>query len=632
MNPEPKVTLISWTQFPLETVWMLWWASKNEKTLAEIQGDKPTNAQLEELFKAVIAQHIPIGESINFVFMIEHVSVSWREQAVRHRIGVVPSPERLGVDIGMLDVHKIPDLASSSWWSQSMRIQDMTGFAERGEYRMPASVLEAGAEAYELFKGTMESIGIAYKRLLKMGVPMEDARELMPLGAQHRISWALNINSLQHIVGKRGCVVGDTKIPLLDGRTRTMKELYEEYGTKEQFWVYSCDDNGNLQPGLARSNGVTQQNAELVEVELDNGEVIRATPDHKFMRRDGGYAEALSLVPGESLMPLYRRLSSQPDDQLDGYEQSYVPAIDDWEYTHRWAAASHRPADHEKNTVHHTDFNKPNNAPSNLNWLSFQEHIALHAKLTGSLSSEEQSRRAKMASPEVRRRAGLVAAEKGVLVANLAKAAAANRGNKKRGAKISAALKAMLSTPEARKQRSEAAKKQWALPAMREKMGHPGVNHKVVAVRRIEIREDVYDLSVDKYHNYATDAGVFIHNCWILQLGIWGPVIMGMISELVTKVHPIFSELVCPPCMCNDTFTGCEFMEENRRRMISADCHAPCSLYVAHHALPPRVGLPGPITPCHDDGIPMFEAMAVRAKQYELFWGRDPFTGKRTGS
>jgi hypothetical protein len=146
--------------------------------------------------------------------MLENVSVSWREQAVRHRIGVTPSPERLGCDIV---VDKIPDLSDSSWWSQSMRIQDMGKFATKGQYRLPPTVVEAGKE--DCFHSVMRVIESAYNELVEAGVPMEDARELIPLGAQHRISWRLNIGSLAHIVGKRGCWILQLGIwgPIIEG-------------------------------------------------------------------------------------------------------------------------------------------------------------------------------------------------------------------------------------------------------------------------------------------------------------------------------------------------------------------------------------------------------------------------------
>lgn len=226
MFPTPKVTLLAWPTLPLETVYSVWEASKGEAPLltpAEVKA-QVSPEEVEKLFRAVIAQRIPIGEHIDFVFMLEHISISWREQAVRHRIGTNPSPERLGADIVMVD--KIPDLADSSWWSQSMRIQDMSNFADNGAYRLPETILKhpRRVELESIYHSVMDDIQSGYRKLVEAGIPMEDARELMPLGAQHRMSWRLNIGSLQHIVGKRGCWILQLGIwgPIIQGM---IKEL-----------------------------------------------------------------------------------------------------------------------------------------------------------------------------------------------------------------------------------------------------------------------------------------------------------------------------------------------------------------------------------------------------------------------
>lgn len=204
-NPTPKVTLLTWTKDPLETVYAVWEQSKGEAPLMSIEDVKRNipKADVEKLFRAVIAQKIPIGEHISFIFILENISISWREQAVRHRIGTIASPERVGAD--MVHMDKLPDLASASFWSQSMRIQDMSTFARKRNYRLPQTVIDKGPEAVAKFHATMDQVGNTYNELIDMGIPMEDARELMPLGAQHRMSWNLNIGSLQHIIGKRGC-------------------------------------------------------------------------------------------------------------------------------------------------------------------------------------------------------------------------------------------------------------------------------------------------------------------------------------------------------------------------------------------------------------------------------------------
>lgn len=199
----PKVTLLTWTVDPLETVYAVWESSKGEAPLMTTQQVKETVPpdEVEKLFRAVIGQRIPVGEHLDFVFVLENISISLREQIVRHRIGTTASPERLGADIV---VGEIPDLPSSSFWSQSMRIQDMGLFATNGAYRLPETVME-NPRARLMFEDHMEYTQSVYNTLVSMGIPMEDAREVMPLGAQHRMSWRLNTSSLQHIVSKRGC-------------------------------------------------------------------------------------------------------------------------------------------------------------------------------------------------------------------------------------------------------------------------------------------------------------------------------------------------------------------------------------------------------------------------------------------
>ena len=85
----------------------------------------------------------------------------------------------------------------------------------------------------------------------------------------------------------------------------------------EIFFGYSIGPNGRMIVSLLDAPRYIGRDA-LVEVELDNGEVIHATLDHEFMRRDGRLAAAADLRPGDSLMPLYRHL-------WRGYEMTYQP-------------------------------------------------------------------------------------------------------------------------------------------------------------------------------------------------------------------------------------------------------------------------------------------------------------------
>jgi len=51
---------------------------------------------------------------------------------------------------------------------------------------------------------------------------------------------------------------------------------------------------------------VTRLGAPIYKLTLDDGNVVRATADHKFLRRDGSWAEMRELCAGASLMPMYR--------------------------------------------------------------------------------------------------------------------------------------------------------------------------------------------------------------------------------------------------------------------------------------------------------------------------------------
>ena len=103
--------------------------------------------------------------------------------------------------------------------------------------------------------------------------------------------------------GNWGCFTGDTRITLLDGTERSFAEL-AQLPPDEVFHVYSVDGAGRIVVGEGRHARMTRQNAELVEVTLDNGEKIRCTPNHPFMLRDGTYKDAKHLAIGDSLMPV----------------------------------------------------------------------------------------------------------------------------------------------------------------------------------------------------------------------------------------------------------------------------------------------------------------------------------------
>src|SRR5262249_37611677 len=104
--------------------------------------------------------------------------------------------------------------------------------------------------------------------------------------------------------GNFGCFTGDTRIRMLDGTDRSFAEL-AALGSEATFSVYSVDSQGQVVGGQGQNARIPRHNATLVEVELDHGDKIRCTPDHRFLLRDNSYKQAKDLTPADSLMPGY---------------------------------------------------------------------------------------------------------------------------------------------------------------------------------------------------------------------------------------------------------------------------------------------------------------------------------------
>ena len=112
---------------------------------------------------------------------------------------------------------------------------------------------------------------------------------------------------LIHGQGNFGCFTADTKVALADGRDVSFAELIEEQSTGKRNFTFTVD-NGAVKIAEIKNPRKTRENAEIMEVLLDNGEKIRCTLNHKFMLRDETYKEAQYLNSGDSLMPLYKEL------------------------------------------------------------------------------------------------------------------------------------------------------------------------------------------------------------------------------------------------------------------------------------------------------------------------------------
>lgn len=193
------------------------------------------------------------------------------------------------------------------------------------------------------------------------------------------------------------CLSGNTKIPLADGRELSIIELEREFG-QSSFDVYTSREDGLIETGKAFGIRKTGANRRIVSVVLDNGESLRCTPDHLIMLRDGSYRRADELSAGDSLMPLYRKLCEE--EGMIGYEMVFQPKKNEWEFTHRRFCPPIQ-KHFRRGVVHHENFIKRDNRPSNLKYMTWEEHTELHYTQTNVLQAYAKSPEGRKKSAEL---------------------------------------------------------------------------------------------------------------------------------------------------------------------------------------------------------------------------------------
>jgi len=174
------------------------------------------------------------------------------------------------------------------------------------------------------------------------------------------------------------CFAADTRVALVDGRSLTLEAMARAAEAGERFFGYGMGPLGKVIVTELEAPRLIGQDA-LLEIELDNGQTIRATPDHEFVLRDGTMLEADRLRVGASLMPLYRSLRR-------GYEMTYQPLTGHMLGTHRladdWNLRHGVYADVPGSHRHHVDHVRTNNSPWNIERMEASAHLAMHNALS----------------------------------------------------------------------------------------------------------------------------------------------------------------------------------------------------------------------------------------------------------
>lgn len=313
---------------------------------------------------------------------------------------------------------------------------------------------KAAATIHQTGGGT----GMTYEFLRPSGAMVSSTRGV----ASGPVSFMNIVNQVTDVVKQGGvrrganmgmmrCLSGDTMIHTLEGRF-PIKDLV---GTRP--YIYTVNpETRKLHIIQADAVFVSDTYRETVRVWFDNDEYIDCTPDHRFMLASGKFKEAKDLALGERLMALSKTIARH------GSEKRYIKYVG--------CTGSHAIPEHQlvardilgeqptkDRHVHHINGDALNNHPFNLQVIDRIEHGREHAS-------------------NLRVHQERIASER--------------RGH---------SLEEVYGEEKAT---------QWRKNLRAAKV----VNHRVVRVEAIGIAEEVYDLSVPVFHNFAAN-GVFVHNC-----------------------------------------------------------------------------------------------------------------------
>jgi len=173
------------------------------------------------------------------------------------------------------------------------------------------------------------------------------------------------------------CVGPDTIIPLPDGTYPTIAELTEKYKDKpqERFYVYSYDHvSKSIKLGRAFHPRKKGQRVGF-KVTFDNGQYVIGSIKHPFLMRDGTYKTIFDLKVGESVMPFYQNSNKKGYRGLYNFSKG-------WQTEHKIVAEQFNRPLNENEVVHHKNFKPSINLPDNLMIMTKSEHSAYHMNIS----------------------------------------------------------------------------------------------------------------------------------------------------------------------------------------------------------------------------------------------------------
>lgn len=168
-----KVKLIAYTPEPEKVCALAMRLCHSQYGIEELEIALTQNEIARLLNKAKVLQHFSIFEHVNFTFYVGGVSRVTTHQLVRHRIASYSQQSQRYVKVGK-------------------------------EFVVPETILR-DKDREKIYKEALEKIFSAYEDLVRLGVPKEDARYLLPQAVESKIIVTMNARELLHFFTLRTC-------------------------------------------------------------------------------------------------------------------------------------------------------------------------------------------------------------------------------------------------------------------------------------------------------------------------------------------------------------------------------------------------------------------------------------------
>lgn len=243
----PKVTITSCTKDAVKNILYNFMVMHDRKMPKLPKGVRLSNGEAKRQLEGIASQaHHGVLEFVHFNFRIENCSRALQQQLTHHR--------------------------TASFCNESLRIVEPRDFAKNNAYVVGEKV-SRDLMKMAAYQGTMDAIETMYNQLIAMGVPSEDARNVLPLGIHSTIHMSINLRNLMAIVASRLCVESQGEIQQM-AKAMVAAVSKEMPVIAEVFLKSKCDQNKFCNSAIPCGKYPVKQGHQTLKLDKnDKGEV-----------------------------------------------------------------------------------------------------------------------------------------------------------------------------------------------------------------------------------------------------------------------------------------------------------------------------------------------------------------------